>query len=112
MDYRYFHDAAKKILYRAPVAPNSHAIRKGQKPLGKLTDWYCSMEIDIVRADNRLENHRWKYNRFELPHHHYPANTYSEQEARHYFMLNFMPNGDEISEAEYLRLAAQYEPEQ
>lgn len=69
------------------------------------------MQIDIVRADNRLEGHRWLFPQFRMAQESYATSQHSENDARHYFMLSNTPDGTEISKEKFDDLAAQYQPE-
>jgi hypothetical protein len=109
--YRYFHDEEARTVYRMPEQPNVYPKTQGNGKKPKVIGWTCSTQIDNVRADNRLDGHRWLYPLFSIQQEFYAAVQHSEDDARHYFMLSHSPDGREISHEDYERLARQYQPE-
>ncbi|MGN6083551.1 hypothetical protein [Trinickia sp.] len=110
MNYRYFHDEAARTLYRMPEQPNVYPRTQGRGNRSKIIGWTVSMQVDNVRADNKLDAHRWAHPTFYIRQEFYPALQHSKDDALHYFLLSNSPEGDEISREEYERLAAQYQP--
>ncbi|WP_298624781.1 hypothetical protein [uncultured Zoogloea sp.] len=107
MRYQYTHDADNRTVYKFPAEPTVTEQRWG--PSKKLVGWSVSMELKITRADNRLENRRWKYAHTEYPREVFDAPRYSRQEAISFFFQNCSPPGEMITEEEYVRLQAEYD---
>lgn len=106
MQYQYTHDADSRTVYRYPVEPVVTERRGGRKK--ELVGWHAHMQVNITRADNRLENRRWKYPHTDYPSQEFDA-RYSRQEVISYFFQNHSPPGVTITEEEYVRLQAEYE---
>jgi len=111
LGFRYFRDEKSRTLYRTPEQPTMHPKTQGRGNKANIIGWTASMQIDNVRADNRLDGHRWLHPTFEIRQMFYPLLQHSQDDALHYFLLANLPDGEEISSEEYGRLAKQYQPE-
>lgn len=104
--FQYVHDAGQQTVYRFPLRPQVIPQPQGCTKKQKIYH-YVRMEISIVRADNVLTGHRWKY-----PTSDYPSFTYDDRYdfagAERYFMLHYAPRGESIGKEEYEILASQY----
>lgn len=105
--YKFVHDAASRIVYRYPAAPD---VQEKTDKRGRRTDWYVTMDVLITRADNKLIGNRWQHATSDYPRQYLGA-QYTREQAVTYFMMHHAPRGDEISETEYEKLHAEYEAE-
>lgn len=104
--YRYLHDSSARTVYKFPANPSVTEQRKS----GARAGWQVTMECIITRADNWLENGRWKHATSSYPVHHLDAH-YTQEQALSYFRMHHEPKGVEIDRDEYERLHAEYQHE-
>lgn len=104
--YNYLYDYAARTVYRFPAEPHV----TDEKKRGKRVGWRVTMECKITRADNWLENGRWKYPTSSYPVH-FLDSHYTREQALGYFRMHHEPRGEEITEEKYERLRAEYEAE-
>jgi hypothetical protein len=110
MEYKYYHNAELKAVYRAPVQPQLHEIMDKSKR--KIIGWAVSMKIEITRADNVLSGTQWKYPIADYPQQSFEniGNRYDDREiVVSHFHMHHDPNGNEIDENTYLELKTEYE---
>ena len=104
--YNYLHDQNARTVYRLPAEP----LVIEQTKRGKRMGWRVTSECRITRADNWLQNGRWKYPTSDCPVQHLDA-RYTKEQALSYFRMHHEPRGEEIGADEYARLHLQYEIE-
>jgi hypothetical protein len=109
LGYRYFHDAEARTVYRLPTEPRVYPKTKGNGPKAEVIGWTVSMEIEIVRADNKLDGNRWLYPTSDFRQETYAAVQHSREDAVYYFKRSNRPKNDEISREEYEKLAESYQ---
>ncbi len=102
---QYKHSSPKLTVYKYPVEPS---VIEQKTKKGKRIGWTVSMEVRVTRADNVLTQNRWKYPTSEYPRQPFDP-RYSRDEVISYFYMHHVPDGDDITEAEYLALSARYD---
>jgi hypothetical protein len=111
MDHKYFHDIENRKIYCVPREPivQEQTDRSGRKIIG----WSVSALIDTVRADNYLENGKWKYTRTEPWKQSFEniGNRYTKESVIHYFYDNQLVGCEQISLEEYESLRGVYDSE-
>ncbi len=87
--FRYFHNAASKIVYRCRNEPQVHE----RKHRGKLTAWQVSLETEITRADNWLESpNQWHFAVMEPRRQEFDYPRYSREQAVDWFLQRHSPD--------------------
>jgi hypothetical protein len=105
MKFKYVHDAVKEIVYRFPVEPKIQQRKKGRI----LGAWVVSMDIDITRADNRLDGNRYQFATTDRPCQYFENNRYSRDRMISHFLTHHEPIGEKITEDIYMMLRQKYE---
>jgi hypothetical protein len=105
--YKYLHDQSARTVYKFPAEPE---ITEQTDKRGSLTGWRITMSCEITRADNWLENGRWKYATSDYPVHNSDS-RYTREQAVSFFRMRHEPRGEEISAEGYERLHREYENE-
>ncbi len=109
MNYKYYHDAELKAVYRVPLTPQVNATMDKLKR--NIIGWSVNMTIEITRADNVPTSGRWKYPTTDYPTQYFEniGNRYNRKMVIDYFHRHHDPKGEEISEDEYVSLKKTYE---
>ena len=101
----YYHDEEKRVVYAVPDEPQVSV--KTERLGGR--SYQVHVVIDITRADNYLEDGRWKYPLRDYRSDIYPSPRDREEDVVEYFKLHHYPKGEEITEEIYRQLRKQYE---
>ncbi len=106
--YRFFYDAASKIVYRCRSEPQVLE----RKHRGKLTGWQVYLETDVTRADNWLESpNRWHFPIMEPRQQEFDYPRYTREQAIDCFMQRHSPkrwNTVEIDAQIYKEIETEY----
>lgn len=108
MNFKYFHNAASKILYKHPDQPE--ILERSHR--GKIIGWRLQTHIEIIRADNWLkENGQWFHATSDAPFEEIDSSRYSINLAKLFFWQRHSPTrlgAVEISKDEFDKLDAEY----
>lgn len=103
--YKYLHDAKNRIVYQVPAEPD---VNEQKDRRGRRTGWSVNMRVLITRADNKLNGNQWQHATSSYPRQAFDAH-YEKSQVISYFLMHHTPDGDPISQEEYVELQAQYD---
>lgn len=111
MEHKYFHDPKNRKVYSVPLEPH---VQETTNPRGRrVIGWNVSALVDVSRADNFLENGRWKFTRTEHWQQSFEniGNRYTTDIVIQYFFNNHLAGCEEITQEEYESLKVEYQPD-
>jgi len=107
--HHYFHDEENRKVYRVPIEPNVREERNHTQR--QIIGWNVSALINVTRANNRLENGKWKFSQIE----HWEQSfenigiRYTKKMVIEHFFNNHLAGCEPVTEDEYRSLKAAYE---
>lgn len=108
---KHYHDATNRKIYRVPAEPDVQEARNSNRR--QVIGWTVSALVDVIRADNRLENGGWKYTTKEHWEQTFEniGNRYTNSMVIEHFFNNHLVNCELITQEEYEKLKTAYEAE-
>jgi len=101
----YIHDAEAEMLYALPTEPT---IEPKKNRFGDIKAWKVSVDVRISTPNNHYKKGRWLIPLSETYREEYPSKT-KEKVIISTFKKNYYPSGQNLKQADYEALKAEYD---